>query len=377
MLYIHIPFCQQRCIYCDFYSTTQSIDKSQTYIQAIANEMRHRSRELPSTLLSSVYVGGGTPSLLPHEAIQQLFGAIRTHFCISEGAEITFEANPDDITSELLDVLIAVGVNRISLGIQSFNDQQLRMLRRRHSATQAIEAVNLIHQKGIPHISIDLIYGQPQQTLETWQSDLTTALSLPIDHLSAYALSVEEATPLKRLIENQTLTLPTDETTWGMYQHLCESTRQRGFCHYEISNFCLPHAHSRHNSGYWQSRPYLGIGPGAHSYDGNARHFNPLNLQDYIDKQGITQRTTEVLTKEEQCNEFVFTALRTCEGLNLQLLEQKFGKPFAADILEWAKPHIANANLTYNNNVLQLTEQGIFVSNDVMSDLMHLEEEEA
>ena len=377
MLYIHIPFCQQRCIYCDFYSTTQSIDKAQAYIHAIANEMRQRCHELPSTLLSSVYVGGGTPSLLPHEAIQQLFGAIRTHFRISEGAEITFEANPDDITSELLDVLIAVGVNRISLGIQSFNDQQLRMLRRRHSATQAIEAVNLIHQKGIPHISIDLIYGQPQQTLETWQSDLTTALSLPIDHLSAYALSVEEATPLKRLIKNQTLTLPTDETTWGMYQHLCESTRQHGFRHYEISNFCLPHAHSRHNSGYWQSRPYLGIGPGAHSYDGNARHFNPLNLQEYIDKQGITQRTTEVLTKEEQCNEFVFTALRTCEGLNLQLLEQKFGKNFATDIFEWAKPHIDNANLTFTDNTLRLTEQGIFVSNDVMSDLMHLEEEEA
>ena len=372
MLYIHIPFCQQRCIYCDFYSTTQSIDKTLAYVHATENEMRHRSKELPTTQLSSVYIGGGTPSLLPHEAIRQLFNAVRTNFTLSEGAEITFEANPDDITPELIDVLISVGVNRISLGVQSFNDQQLQLLRRRHTANQAIEAVHLIHRKGIPHISIDLIYGQPQQTLASWDDDLKTALSLPVDHLSAYALSVEEATPLQRLIKSQTLSLPSDETTWHMYQHLCEATRKHGFLHYEISNFCLPNAHSRHNSGYWQSRPYLGIGPGAHSYDGASRHFNPLNLQDYINKQGVTHRTTEVLSEAEQCNEFVFTALRTSNGLNMDEFEKRFGSKPASNIRTWAQPHIQNGNLSLTERTLRLTETGIFVSNDVLSDLMHV-----
>jgi oxygen-independent coproporphyrinogen-3 oxidase len=198
MLYIHIPFCQQRCIYCDFYSTTHSVDQSLAYVQAVANEMRHRRDQLPSTRLSSVYIGGGTPSLLPLQAIQLLFSAIRSNFTINENAEITFEANPDDINSELLDTLISVGVNRISLGVQSFNDKQLQILHRRHSSAQAIKAVQLIHRKGIHHISIDLIYGQPHQTVETWRHDLRMALSLPIDHLSAYALSVEGKTPSGR-----------------------------------------------------------------------------------------------------------------------------------------------------------------------------------
>ena len=376
MLYIHIPFCQQRCIYCDFYSTTQSLDKAIAYIQAVENEMRYRCKELPSTLLSSVYVGGGTPSQLPQEGIQQLFKAIRTHFTIAEGAEITFEANPDDITSELIDVLISEGVNRISLGVQSFNDKQLKLLHRRHSSAQAIEAVQLIHNKGIPHISIDLIYGQPQQTIENWREDLQTALSLPIDHLSSYALSVEEETPLQRLLKSKKLSLPTDEETLGMFQLLCETTRQHGYLHYEISNFCLPNAHSRHNSGYWQSRPYLGIGPGAHSYDGTSRHFNPTNLHDYIANQGLPQRTTEELTRAEQCNDFVFTALRTSDGLNMKELKLKFGNDYASHVQEWAMPHIAHEHLTLTDNILRLTEKGIFVSNDVISELMHLEDED-
>ncbi len=375
MLYIHIPFCQQRCIYCDFYSTTHSVDQSLAYVQAVANEMRHRRDQLPSTRLSSVYIGGGTPSLLPLQAIQLLFSAIRSNFTIDENAEITFEANPDDINSELLDTLISVGVNRISLGVQSFNDKQLQILHRRHSSTQAIKAVQLIHRKGIHHISIDLIYGQPHQTVETWSHDLRMALSLPIDHLSAYALSVEGKTPLQRLLQAQKLTLPTDDATLQMFQHLCETMRQGGFLHYEISNFSLPNCHSRHNSGYWQSRPYLGIGPGAHSYDGNARHFNPLNLQDYIAQCGLLQRQTEHLTIAEQCNDFVFTALRTSSGLDLTSVAERFGAPYASHIREWALPHIRNSLLTLSDNVLCLTEQGIFVSNDVISDLMHLEED--
>lgn len=334
--------------------------------------MCHRRDELPSNSLSSVYIGGGTPSLLPLEAICQLFDAIHTHFTIAPNAEITFEANPDDITSDLLDTLMSVGVNRISLGIQSFNDKQLQLLHRRHSSSQAIDTVQLIHSKGINHISIDLIYGQPQQTLQTWEEDLHTALSLPIDHLSAYALSVEEETPLLRLLKSQKLVLPTDETTLQMFQLLCNKMRKQGFIHYEISNFSLPNCHSRHNSGYWQSRPYIGLGPGAHSFDGTSRSFNPLNLQQYIDSKGLPPRTTEILTEEEACNDFVFTALRTNKGLNLRQLELLFGKDKTSNILRWSQPHITNNLLTFTNDTLRLTEKGIFVSNNIISDLMHI-----
>lgn len=337
--------------------------------------MKHRAKELCANQLSSVYIGGGTPSILSCSAIQKLFQTIRENFNICGDAEITFEANPDDITQELIDALVSEGVNRISLGVQSFNDHQLKLLRRRHSAQQAIHAVYLIHKAGIKHISIDLIYGQPLQTLKQWNDDLQQALNLPIDHLSAYTLTVEDATPLKLLLDNSTLILPSDETTFKQYKMLCETMRNHGFEHYEISNFCLPGGASRHNSGYWNNKPYLGIGPGAHSYNGISRFSNPTNLGQYIVKGGLLERIKEELTDNERCNDFVFTSLRTSKGLNLRTLEQLFGKQKAENIKTWSAPHINNQHLVYSDNILRLTERGVFVSNDIMSDLMHLEEE--
>lgn len=376
MLYVHIPFCKQRCIYCDFYSTTQSLLLTQSYIKAATNEMELRARNCLSPILSSVYIGGGTPSLLPEEGIHQLFEGIRSNFSISPDAEITFEANPDDITPHLIDVLISEGVNRISLGIQSFNDSQLQLLRRRHSATQAKEAIQIIHSKGIQHISIDLIYGQPYQTIEAWKEDLMVALSQPIDHLSAYALSVEESTPLQRMLKDKKLALPSDEVTFEMYSTLCDATKHAGFQHYEISNFCRPNCHSRHNSGYWKGRPYIGIGPGAHSYDGTYRHYNPLNLHDYIASNGLMNRQSELLSENERCNDYIFTALRTSDGLDLNAFKAQFGAMRYKQILEWAQPHINKNSLTLTNDMLQLTQVGIFVSNDIISDFMFLDENE-
>lgn len=337
--------------------------------------MKHRAKELCANQLSSVYIGGGTPSILSCSAIQKLFQTIRENFNICGDAEITFEANPDDITQELIDALVSEGVNRISLGVQSFNDHQLKLLRRRHSAQQAIHAVYLIHKAGIKHISIDLIYGQPLQTLKQWNNDLQQALHLPIDHLSAYTLTVEDATPLKLLLDNGTLILPSDETTFKQYKMLCETMRNHGFEHYEISNFCLPGCASRHNSGYWNNKPYWGIGPGAHSYNGTSRFSNPTDLGQYIVKGGLLERIKEELTDNERCNDFVFTSLRTSKGLNLRTLEQLFGKQKAENIKTWSAPHINNQHLVYSDNILRLTERGVFVSNDIMSDLMHLEEE--
>ena len=373
MLYVHIPFCKQRCIYCDFYSTTLSATYAHDYIEAVKNEIQHRASELPSRMLSSLYIGGGTPSLLPLSAIHQLFTAIRSHFTLANNAEVTFEANPDDITPELVDVLLSEGVNRISLGVQSLNEAQLQLLNRRHTASQAISAINLIHRLGMPHISIDLIYGQPRQTIDMWKADLHQALTLPIDHLSAYALTVEASTKLHRMLTNGTLTMPTDEETLYMYKQLCLETCRHGFQHYEISNFCLPNAHSRHNSGYWQGKSYLGIGPGAHSYDGVARKFNPLNLQQYIATSGITDRNTEKLTANERCNDFIITSLRTMDGLNLHTFQEKFGPERTSTLLKWAEPHINRQQLIHSSPMLKLTESGIFVSNDIISDLMFID----
>ncbi len=372
MLYIHIPFCKHRCIYCDFYSTTQSLQFIHEYLDAVKSEISQRAHELPSRKLSSVYIGGGTPSLMPTNAIKNLFASIQEQFIIDKEAEVTFEANPEDVSIDLLNTLYSLGVNRISLGVQSFDNSQLTLLNRRHSAKKVIEAVTMIHHCGFKHISIDLIYGQPGQTIEKWVNDLNQAFALPIDHLSAYTLSIEDNTLLKRKLDAGELTLPSDEEVWEQYKVLCEQAKRYGFEHYEISNFSLPGCASRHNCGYWTNRPYLGIGPGAHSYNTTYRSSNPSNLLDYIANKGIVDRNIEELSQDEKCNEYVFTSLRTSSGLHLPTLELMFGNSVATQIYTWAKPHITKGNLLFKENTLQLTEEGFFVSNDVMSDLMYI-----
>lgn len=372
MLYIHIPFCKHRCIYCDFYSTTQSLQFIHEYLDAVKSEISQRAHELPSRKLSSVYIGGGTPSLMPPNAIKNLFASIQEQFIIDKDAEVTFEANPEDVSIDLLNTLYSLGVNRISLGVQSFDNSQLTLLNRRHSAIKVIEAATMIHHCGFKHISIDLIYGQPGQTIEKWVNDLNQAFALPIDHLSAYTLSIEDNTLLRRKLDAGELTLPSDEEVWEQYKVLCEQAKRYGFEHYEISNFSLPGCASRHNCGYWTNRPYLGIGPGAHSYNTTYRCSNPSNLLDYIANKGIVERNIEELSQDEKCNEFVFTSLRTSSGLHLPTLELMFGDSVATQIYTWAKPHITKGNLLFKENTLQLTEEGFFVSNDVMSDLMYI-----
>ena len=374
MLYIHIPFCQQRCIYCDFYSTTHATTHIDAYIQSLTREMEQRREEIPSPTLHSVYIGGGTPSLLSSAQIRAIFHAVRSNFTIATDAEITVEANPDDVSPALLATLLPEGVNRISMGVQTFDNATLTLLRRRHTGAQATEAVRLCHTMGIPHISIDLIYQLPHQTLQSWADDVRKALSLPIDHLSAYALTVEEQTPLHRMLKQRAFTLPTDELACDMFQHLCTETARSGFEHYEISNFCRPGCHSRHNSGYWSFKPYLGLGPSAHSFDGKNRTANPPSLRAYLAAQGTPTRQIERLTPAEQCNDFVLTSLRTSSGLNLEALAELFGAPIAEQITVWAHPHIRARRLRHTGDGLTLTQAGIMLANDVISDLMIIEE---
>ena len=369
MLYIHIPFCKQRCIYCDFYSTVLNSNKLTAYIDALCAEIQQRAA-LSTKPLTSIYIGGGTPSIIPIQGLRKIFQTILQHFTISETAEITMELNPDDVTPQYVADLKQLGINRTSLGIQTFADKHLRFLNRRHDANKAIVAVQTIHEVGIDNISIDLIFGLPEQTIDEWQQDLEKALTLPISHLSAYSLMYEPNTLLTKKLEQGEIKEVSEELSLKMFKTLCQTLKNHGFEHYEISNFCRPGYASRHNSGYWCGKPYIGVGAGAHSFDGENRAYNIENLEAYIQSHGCPPHESETLNNNERINEFIFTRLRTASGINLMELEARFGHETKQLILSLAKQHISNQLLTFENNVVKLSEEGIFVSDDVMSDLM-------
>lgn len=371
-LYVHVPFCRTRCVYCAFYSTTFGPNHQQKYVEAVALEMDRRRHEIDG-VAQTVYLGGGTPSVLQSSALEQLFAAIHRCFSLSPDAEITIEANPDDVDTAFCRRVKALGVNRVSLGVQSFNDARLRFLRRRHDATGAVEAVNLLSENGIDNISVDLIFGLPGQSIEEWQSDVQTALSLPVTHLSAYSLMVEEGTPLQRMVERGEVA-DTDETLFEtMMNHLANAAEEAGFEHYEISNYARPGYRSRHNSSYWQGVPYLGFGPAAHSYDGlRQRRANTADLRAYLAApDGQVPHATERLTDAELQDEMVMTALRCREGIDLKRLAERFGCEAANEISRLARPHIDSGLLArHPDGRLALTRRGIMLSDRVMADLM-------
>jgi len=368
-LYFHIPFCKSRCTYCDFYSTTQ-LPLRQRYAEALAVEISQRANGLP---VRTIYFGGGTPSQLTFSQLQTIFSAIFQHFSVENDAEITLEANPDDVTPDFLSQLRQLPVNRLSMGVQTFNDQQLALLRRRHTAQQAVDAVKRAQQAGFSNISIDLIYGFPEQTLADWQHNVSQAVALGVQHISAYALMYEDGTPLTQQLRDGQISEIDDERSWEMFCTLCETLERAGFEHYEISNFCLPGRASRHNSSYWDGTPYLGFGAAAHSFDGRCRSWNVADLQRYIaameQGRGATE-ATETLSPDQRYNEFVMTRLRTRNGLDLNALRREFGEEKLRYCQRAAQAHLARGLLQQSGETLVLTRQGIFVSNDIMSDLM-------
>lgn len=367
-IYIHVPFCQGRCIYCDFYSTTEGEEWKSRYVDALLAELRMRRDELPLARVHSIYIGGGTPSQLPARALAAILNEVCRLFPVDSDAEVTVEANPDDVTPEWLAALSHTPVNRLSMGVQSFDDALLRLIRRRHTAQQAVCAVEQAARHGISNVSIDLIYGLPTQTMEQWQADVRQALALDVQHLSAYSLSYEEGTPLWRMLEQGRIEEADEELSLCMYEHLIDSTRAAGFTHYEISNFCRPGRHSQHNSAYWHGVPYLGFGPGAHSYDGmRTRRWNLSDLKGYVQAAGsMPPHQSEVLTDDELYDETVMTRLRTSEGLSLDLLTAAY----RAYCMAQAEPHLRAGRLEQAGSTIRLTRQGIFTSNDIISDLM-------
>lgn len=368
-IYIHIPFCQSRCIYCDFFSTTH-LSKHAEYMEALVREMRERQDELPShaRVYHTLYIGGGTPSTLPAPLLRHLLEEAIALYPLTPGAEITVEANPDDITPEWVDMLKDTPVNRISMGVQTFDNNLLHFLHRRHDASQVSQAVHLLHDADYTNISIDLIYGIPGQDQKVWENDIAQALALDVPHLSAYSLMYEEGTALTRLRDRGQIEEVSEEHSLWCFDHLCNTLLDAGYIRYEISNFARPGFESRHNSSYWKGIPYLGFGAGAHSYDGNSvRRWNASSLQQYMSDRNSFE--TETLTTDDRYNELVMTRLRTHDGLNLDMLASIFGSTAKEYCLQQALPHLQRGNLQQKGQNISLTRAGIFISNTVMSDL--------
>ena len=372
-LYIHIPFCKSRCIYCAFYSTTAEQMK-QAYVDAVCREMELRKavyekegKDVGKTL-ATVYLGGGTPSQLSPTQLQQLFDTIARHYDVSDDAEITIECNPDDVTEAFAELLRSLPVNRVSMGAQTFDDDRLQFIHRRHTSEQVTTAIQRLRKKGIHNISIDLMYGFPEETLEEWEYDIQQALALNVEHISAYALTYEEGTPLYRLLEEGKVKEIDEERSLAMYDRLIDRLQEAGYEHYEISNFSRKGWRSRHNSSYWQLVPYIGIGAAAHSYEGRQRQWNIADINSYINhiQQGVVPAEGELLDKDSRYNDHVMLALRTCEGLDLSTLDSD-ERSYCE---ETAKKFVLDGLLVKTDNHLRLSRKGLFVSDMIMSELM-------
>ena len=374
-IYLHIPFCKRRCIYCDFFSTTKN-DKKNTYVQALSKELELRKDYLDGEIIDTIYFGGGTPSQLEEKDFIQLFETIYKIYTINPKAEITIEANPDDLTPQYIAMLRTLPFNRLSMGIQTFKEDTLRLLHRRHTAAQAQQAYQRCREAGFQNISIDLMYGLPGETLEDWQEDLQTALQMHPEHISAYHLIYEEGTPLWNLKEAHQVEETDEDLSVSLFKELIHTLKSNGYEHYEISNFCRPGFHSRHNSSYWTGKKYLGCGPSAHSYDGTSRQWNVASLSQYI--QGI-QKGTPYQEKEEldlytRYNDFIITRLRTVYGIPTHILKETFGETLFDYCMRMASPHLKQGFLTLDNHVMKLTEKGIFISDGIMSDLLWVDD---
>ena len=370
-IYIHIPFCKRRCIYCDFFSTTQS-EKKTAYIHALCQELELRKNYLEGESIETVYLGGGTPSQLTQEELESIFATLYNIYKVKEDAEITLEANPDDLSPDYVSMLKRLPINRISMGVQTFQEETLQLLHRRHTARQAIDAFHRCREAGFQNISIDLMYGLPGESLETWKQDLQQAIEFHPEHISAYHLIYEEGTVLWKLLEEHRVSEADEDLSLSMFGTLIDQLTDAGYQHYEISNFCLPGLHSQHNSSYWIGKKYLGCGPSAHSYNGASRQWNIASLDAYIN--GITNNEPvydiEELDVYTRYNDFVITSIRTCWGMSLSRLRTEFGEELYNYCLRMANPSIERGVLEMNEDILRLTRAGIFTSDGIMSDLL-------
>ncbi|MBQ7819691.1 MAG: radical SAM family heme chaperone HemW [Bacteroidales bacterium] len=369
-LYIHIPFCAKRCHYCDFHSGTD-VSLRDSYIMALALELKSRISEIDLSRVRTIYIGGGTPSQLTPSQLTQLFDILGKNINLSQCEEITIEVNPDDITPEYAAHIAQLPINRVSMGVQSFNDRLLSLIGRRHDAERAILSYNILQEAGIKNISIDLMFSLPTQTIVEWESSIDMALSLAPQHISAYDLSYEEGSVLTRKMRKGEITPCDEESSAKMYNLLVDKLSDAGYEHYEISNFALPNYRSKHNSGYWKGTPYLGLGASAHSFDGSVRRANVADTKLYIKKviAGESAYEVEELSDIQKYNETIFTRLRTSEGINKQYIKETFGDNTLQHLIKESASYIADGSLKEVEDNIVLTRKGILISDAICCDL--------
>ncbi|NNK11322.1 MAG: radical SAM family heme chaperone HemW [Flavobacteriaceae bacterium] len=371
-IYFHIPFCKQACHYCDFHFST-TLKKKDEMLCALQKETVLRKEVYKGEALSTIYFGGGTPSVLSTEEIDMLIQTVMDHYSVEEDAEITLEANPDDLTPEKLLALSKSRVNRLSIGVQSFFEEDLKFMNRAHNAKQAIDSISRA-TKLFDNISIDLIYGIPDSGSERWKQNLETALSFNIPHISSYALTVEPGTALQRFIAKGIVPDVDDEMAEEQFQELISTLEKAGFVHYEFSNFGKPGYFSRNNLAYWQGETYLGIGPSAHSFNGKQRSWNISNNPLYIKalNESNLPEEIETLTQRDRYNEYIMTGLRTMWGVSLQKVKDEFGSHFEEYLLKQAETHLADRYLFLDGDTLLVTRQGKFLSDGLAANLFML-----
>ena len=369
-IYLHIPFCKTRCTYCNFYTLTNET-QIDNFVDAICVEAQIRKDEITSPV-KTIYFGGGTPSRLNRGHFNKIFDAIFSNFIIDPNPEITVEANPDDMSDDYVKMLSELPVNRLSIGIQSFDDDELKFLSRRHSAKQAVDVVDRANRYGLSNISIDLMYGLPRQSMDIWNKNLRTATDLKIKHVSAYHLIYEEKTVMNALLKAGKIKPVDEEVSTEMFSLLIDWMKENDFIHYEITAFAKDGFFSKHNTSYWGSSKYLGLGPAAHSFDGEDRSWNVASLYRYIKgiESGVPDREIEHLSANDKYNEFILTGLRTIWGIDLSDLHKEYGEKLYSYCMENAIPHIKTGKLNIDNETMKLTRDGLFISDGIVSDLM-------
>ena len=371
-IYIHIPFCKQACHYCDFHFST-SMKKKDEMVLALAKEIAMRKSEFQNDVVETIYFGGGTPSVLTNDEINFLISEVYKNYKVSDNPEITLEANPDDLYSERILELSKSPINRLSIGIQSFYEEDLKMMNRAHNSAEAKKCLEEA-TKYFDNISLDLIYGIPGLTDEMWKQNIETALSFGIPHISSYALTVEPKTALRKLIDTGKIAEPQDEVASNHFMILVDTLQKNGFIHYELSNFGKENYFSRNNSAYWLGKKYIGIGPSAHSYDGEKRAWNIANNSLYLKsiQENVLPIETEILSKSDRYNEYIMTGLRTIWGVSLERIEREFGLDYLGYLQKQSQKFLNDDLLSIENDILKPTAKGKFLTDGIASDLFYL-----
>lgn len=369
-IYIHIPFCKQACHYCDFHFST-SLKMKDQFVKALLKEIKLQKDYVKNEGIKTIYFGGGTPSLLSGDEINLIIHQLKEYYSLHSEIEITLEANPDDLTFQKLEELKKTPINRFSIGVQSFFDEDLQWMNRAHNAKQAEESIRRAQQMGFTNITIDFIYGTPTLTDQHWLLNLEAAFKLGIQHISAYSLTVEKGTALSSFIKKKKVKAPDEEQASRQFEMLMEQTRKNGFVQYEISNFAKEGFISKHNSSYWKGEKYLGIGPSAHSYNYDTRQWNVANNKIYIQSMEADKIPCEieVLTDKQKFNEYLLTSLRTSWGCNIKFMEQHFLKEYCQNLLQKVLPFIQQNLIENNHQTLVLTNKGKLLADRITSDL--------